>query len=385
MSFTFVDDPAQLPMLREALAGRRWIALDSEAAGFHRYSDRLCLLQITTADGTFIVDPLAIEPGEALRGPLEDPDVEILMHGADYDLRLLDRDLNVHLHGLFDTQVAASMLGESALGLAALLEKYLGIKLSKKFQRADWGRRPLPDDMLEYAAGDTMHLRDLAELLRAKLEAAGRTAWAREECRHLEEVRWGDAPAAGENGAEDPAARVKGARDLTPREVAYLREALDWRDRIAKARDKAPFRIAGDPALLELVVRRPGTTDQLAQIKGFNPQLARQEGQQLLERMARVALLPDADIVPLPRKARGGPGRPTPEIEARAEKLKDVRNRRADELGIDRGTLLPNAVLMEVARIAPRTAEELAQVEGLRRWQAEVLGEPMLAMLSRRK
>ena len=382
MSFAFVDDPAELPLLRRALESEPWLALDCEAAGFHRYSDRLCLLQISTSSATQIVDPLALDPRAALRGPLEDPDIEVLMHGADYDLRLLDRDLGVGLRGLFDTQVAAALLGENSLGLAALLERHLGVKLSKKFQRADWARRPLPGDMMEYAASDTMHLRELADLLRTRLNQVGRLAWALDECRFLEEARW-----EGERSdeVEDPVVRVRGARDLTPREVAFLREALSWRDGIARERDKAPFRIAGDPALLETVVRRPGTTGQLAEVRGFNRALASQEGQDLLERMARVALLPEEEIVPYPRRARIGPGRLTPEAEERAVRLKEIRNRRADELGIDRGTLLPNAVLFEIARREPHSPDQLDAVPGLRHWQAEALGEALLATLNKRR
>jgi ribonuclease D len=382
MSFALVDDPAELPLLRRALASEPWLALDCEAAGFHRYSDRLCLLQISTSSATQIVDPLAFDPGDALRGPLEDPAIEVLMHGADYDLRLLDRDLSVSLRGLFDTQVAAALLGENSLGLAALLELHLGVKLSKKFQRADWARRPLPADMLEYAASDTIHLRELADLLRARLDQAGRLTWALDECRFLEEARWESKPG---DDLEDPVARVRGARDLTPREVAFLREALAWRDKIARTRDKAPFRIAGDQALLEVVVRRPGTPDQLAEVRGFSRALASQEGQDLLERMARVALLPDGEIVPYPRRASTGTSRPSPDTEERALRLKEVRNRRADELGIDRGTLLPNAVLLEIARLEPRSPDELDMVPGLRRWQAEALGETLLATLNKRK
>ena len=382
MSFVFVDDPAELPLLGRALASEPWLALDCEAAGFHRYSDRLCLLQISASSATHIVDPLAFDPGDALRGPLEDPAIEVLMHGADYDLRLLDRDLGVGLRGLFDTQVAAALLGESSLGLAALLERHLGVKLSKKFQRADWARRPLPDDMLEYAASDTIHLRKLADLLRARLDEAGRLAWALDECRFLEEARW-----EGERSdeIEDPVARVRGARDLTPREVAFLREALAWRDSIARTRDKAPFRIAGDQALLGVVVRRPGTPGQLAEVRGFSRALASQEGQDLLERMARVALLPDGEIVPYPRRACTGPSRPSPDAEERAVRLKEVRNRRADELGIDRGTLLPNAVLFEIARREPRSPDELDAVPGLRPWQVDALGESLLATLNKRR
>ncbi|HCR03879.1 MAG TPA: hypothetical protein DIU18_01680 [Gemmatimonadetes bacterium] len=382
MSFALVDDPTDLPLLQRALASEPWLALDCEAAGFHRYSDRLCLLQISTSGATHIVDPLAFDPGDTLRGPLEDPAIEVLMHGADYDLRLLDRDLSVRLRGLFDTQVAAALLGERSLGLAALLELHLGVKLSKKFQRSDWARRPLPEDMLEYAASDTIHLRELADLLRARLDQAGRMTWVLDECRFLEEARWEGDPG---DDLEDPVTRVRGARDLTPREVALLREALIWRDKIARARDKAPFRVAGDQALLEVVVRRPGTPDQLAEVRGFNRALASQEGQDLLERMARVALLPDGYIVPYPRRTGTGTGRPAPDTEERALRLKEARNRRADDLGIDRGTLLSNAVLFEIARLEPRSPDELDMVPGLRHWQAEVLGETLLATLNKRK
>jgi ribonuclease D len=378
MIFNLIDDPADLAPLRRALAQERWIALDCEAAGFHRYSDRLCLLQVSTAEATVIIDSLAFDPGDALRGPLGDPAVEVVMHGADYDLRLLDRDLGARVRGLFDTQVAAALLGESAIGLAALLEQYFGVKLSKKHQRADWARRPLPDDMLAYAAADTMHLRALADLLKDKLREIGRLEWALEECRLLEETRWLEEP------DEDPVVRVKGARDLGPREVTALREALAWRDRIAKARDRAPFRVAGDQALLEVVVRQPRTPDALSEVKGMNPALARQEGEELVERLARVAALPEADLAGYPRRPRNGPGRMPPDVDERAERLKQVRNRRADELKIDRGTMLPNAVLLEVARLEPRSGDELAAVPGMRKWQAEVLGEALIATLGKK-
>jgi ribonuclease D len=378
MSFILVDSPTDLSKLAQALASEPRIALDCEAAGFHRYSDRLCLLQISTAKANWIVDPLAFDPSEALRGPLGDPSVEILMHGADYDLRLLDRDLEIAVHGLFDSQVAAALLGESGLGLAALLETHLGIKLSKKHQRADWARRPLPADMLEYAAADTRHLRELADVLRDRLIKADRLEWALEECRALEDTRW-----EGGDG-EDPVARVRGARDLGPREVAALREALAWRDEIARERDRAPFRVAGDQALLDAVVRRPRTAAELGEVKGLSPALAKQSGQELIDRFDRVAALPERELVPYPRRSRTGPGRPPPDVDERAERLKQVRNRRADELKIDRGTLLPNAVLLEIARTSPTTEAELRAVPGLRRWQAEVLGEPLLAVLNRR-
>jgi ribonuclease D len=381
MSFTHVQDLSQSDGLARDLKLATRIALDCEAAGFHRYSDRLCLLQITTERGTYVIDALAFHPGDLLRPALEDPSVEVVMHGADYDLRLLDRDLGIRLRGLFDTQIAAAILGEPALGLQALLESRLGVSLSKKYQRADWAERPLSEGMLDYAAADTRHLTGLADRLAADLGAKGRTAWAEEECRMLEESA--TAPRE-EEPPEDPVVRVKGARDLTPREVTALRSLLEWRDALARERDRAPFRIVGDSPLLEAVLARPVDVHQLAAIKGFPSALARSDGDALLERLDHVAQLPDSELRGFPRPTRRGPPRPPPEVEALADRLKGARNRRADELGLDRGTLLPNATILAIAGDAPRNEEALVRVDGMRRWQVEAAGAVLLAVLNRR-
>ncbi len=377
MPFQYIDREQDAEPLARALDSQKPFALDCEAAGFHRYSDRLCLVQVTTAGGEdFILDALAFDVGTVLKGPLEDPEVPVLMHGADYDLRLLDRDVGVSLRGLVDTQVAASLLGESALGLAALLQKHLDIRLAKKYQRADWAKRPLPHEMLDYAASDTRYLHELVGRLQDALTSTGRMSWAQEEYRNLEAVRWED------SGDDDPVSRVKAARDLTVREVALLREALEWRDDIARAQDRAPFRIASDQVLIDVVQARPESTGELARTKGMNDRLAHEYGAKLLERLARIDELADDAIVGLPRRPRGsGPGRPPPEVEELAERLKRVRNQRAADLGIDRGTLLPNAALVEIARVAPRSADDLSSVAGLRQWQLEVVGPGLLEVL----
>jgi ribonuclease D len=382
MPYVHITDEVQAAGLREDLHRSRRFALDCEAAGFHRYSDRLCLLQVTTDAATYIVDPLAFDVTDVFRGPLEDPDVEIVMHGADYDLRLLDRDVGIRMQGLFDTQVAASILGESALGLQALLEGRLGVTLSKKYQRADWAERPLNDGMLEYAADDTRYLMKLADLLVADLAAANRTTWAFEECRALEANALSKPT---DDTPEDPVTRVKGARDLSPREVHALREALDWRDGLARERDKAPFRIVGDPPLLEAVLRRPLDTRELADIKGFPSGLARSDGDGLLRRFDAVAQLPDDQLRPYPRNARRGPGRPPPEVEALAERLKAARNKRASAVGLDRGTLLPNALVTAVATEAPADLETMRKIEGIRGWQVEVVGPALLEILGKQR
>lgn len=364
-------------MAAEVLAEEPSLALDCEAAGFHRYSDRLCLVQVSTPSGRdLVLDPLEVELAELLRGPLEDPGKTVYMHGGDYDLRLLDRDLAINPRGVFDTQIAASLLGLPSLGLAALLEEHFEVRLSKKYQRADWARRPLESGMLEYAAADTRYLHELADILRSQLREAGREAWAEEEFRLMEEIRWSSEPPG------DPVTRVKGARKLPPRVVERLRAALRWRDELAKEQDRAPFRIAPDSALLAIAIDPPLSSRDLGSVKGLNPRVADRYGDELFDALGRVDALPEADLEGYPRLRGGGPGRPTPETEELAEALKGRRNRVAQELGLDRGVLLSNAVVLEIAREAPTSPEGLLAVPGVKRWQVDVIGPELLSVLA---
>jgi len=376
MNLELIDTRDRAEAVVASLVDEPSLALDCEAAGFHRYSDRLCLVQISTPEGRdVILDPLAVELGDLLRPLLENPDQTLYMHGGDYDFRLLDRDLGINPRGVFDTQIAASLLGVDGIGLASLLEAHFDVRLSKKYQRADWAQRPLERGMLEYAAADTRYLHELASRLQRRLEEAGRLEWAREEFRLMEEIRW------TVDETEDPVSRVKGAHRLDDRVVARLREALAWRDDLAREQDRAPFRIAPDSALVRAAEERPRSPNELAGLKGMNPRTARQEGQDLLDRMARIDALPDGEVKGYPPRERNGPGRPPPEVEELASRLKTVRNRVAEELGLDRGVLFPNASLLDVAREAPSTEEGFRNVEGVKGWQATVVAPAMLPIL----
>jgi ribonuclease D len=374
MTIRLISHSGALSELGEGLAGQSRVAVDLEAAGFHRYSDRVCLLQVTSGGQDFIVDTLAVDASDVLRGPLESPTVTVLLHGGDYDLRLLDRDLDLHPVKLFDTQTAAALLGEPSLGLAALLEKYLDVHVSKKYQRADWAKRPLPDDMLDYAASDTRHLHKLADLLAERLDAVGRRSWAEEESALMETLRWNT------DGDVDPVTRIKGVRNFELRDVALLREAWLWRDEIAQARDRAPFRVAGDPVLLEVVRERPRDVSVLARISGFSPQLAERSGRELLDRLQQTDRLDDSELVGYP-SGPVGPRRPPPAVEEVANRLKSVRNEVAEALGIARGVLMSNTLILEIANVYPRSSEELEGVAGVRRWQSETLADRFLAVL----
>lgn len=373
---TYIDNTKSLERLERSLAGGD-IAVDCEAAGYHRYSDRLCLLQLSTPSGTFVLDPLAVDLAASLKPVLEDTARRALMHGGSYDLRLLRRDLGIEVPRLFDTQVAASFLGEPAIGLQALLEKHLGIRVAKKFQRADWARRPLPREMVAYAAGDTRHLHRLAAVLEERLGNAGRLGWAEEECSRLVE----DAANSGEREPPpDPVTRVKGARRLGPRAVTALREAIAWRDRIARARDRAAFRVASDAALLEAVTTQPASLKELRDVRGFPRRLATTDGQSLLAALGAVSRMATSDLSPYP-ESRKGRGRPTLEEEATFDRLNSVRNEVAAKLGLERGRVMANHVLREVVAAGPESLAELGAVRGVRRWQVEVLGGELLQAL----
>jgi ribonuclease D len=296
------------------------------------------------------------------------------MHGADYDLRLLDRDLGIRVRGLFDTQAAASLLGASSIGLAALLEERLDVRLAKEHQRADWAQRPLPDELLAYAASDTQHLLPLGKLLAKELEEMGRDEWAEEEFRALEEIRW-------EEDDSDPVTRVKRARHLSPRQVMALRSALEWRDTIARRRDRAPFRVVGDAVLLAVVQDPPPSVEALGALKGMSPRLAKQEGKNLLDALRRLEALPEEEVQPHPRWNRNGFGRPTPEEEAAADRIRSLRTTRSEELGLERGVLLSNGQISAIVRARPRNLEALRTLDGIRRWQADLLGEEILRLL----
>jgi ribonuclease D len=317
---------------------------------------------------------MAVDPSTVLAPILEDPSIEVVMHGADFDIRLLQRDLGIGLKGLFDTQIAATLLGARAFGLASLLEEHLGVKLSKKHQRADWAQRPLPEAFLEYAADDTRHLLALAEILSERLRSLGRDAWAEEEFRAQESIEWVE-------DSTDPVTRLKAARHMTPRQVTSLRTALAWRDEIARMRDRAPFRVVGDQVLLSIIGEQPEGVEELASLKGMSPRLARRHGGDLLRRLRAVDGLDESGLQPYPRPPQNGPGRATPEEEALMDAVRTLRSQRAEEIGLDKGVLLSNALITMIVRTMPDSLSALNDLPGVRAWQMELLGEDILSIL----
>ena len=346
------------------------LAVDTEAASFHRFTDRVYLLQISSRDETAIVDPLAVESLAPLAGVLADPAVEVVFHDADYDLRLIDREYGYRAANIFDTRIAAQLLNEPGVGLAALLEKYLGVRLDKRFQRADWSARPLSPPMLEYAASDTRHLPELRDILRVQLEARGRLSWAEEEFALLDRIRW--SPPNGEPGY----LRLKGAKALKGRELAILRELYEWREGVAQRSDRATFRILNNEPMLMMARQPPADMAALKAISGIGGDQAERRGTEILAAVKRGLEIPERDLPRIDRPPR----RPfDPAFEARLERLKAARNRLAVELDLAPGVLCPNGTLEAIARTNPASMAALAELPEVRRWQLREIGEQLLA------
>jgi ribonuclease D len=371
---SYVKTPAELAALVRRAAREPEIAVDTEAASFHRFVDRVYLIQLSTRHETAVIDPLTVGDLGGFGTLLADQAVEVVFHDADYDLRILDRDRGIRARRIFDTRIAAQLLGEPSIGLAALLEKYAGVQLDKKYQRADWSRRPLPREMLEYAALDTHYLLPLRDRFRSDLEARGRLTWAEEEFQRLESLRW--TPPAG-NG--DAAFRIKGARTLSRRGLAVLQHLWHWRDDIAAELDRASFRVLSNEALILLAETPPRDIDALKSSRGVSSRLVEQRGPALLAAIEAGLAVADRD---LPRFPRGARRTSDPDFERHVDRLKDVRNAAAIHLGLDPGVLCPKGTLEAVARARPGTPAALADVAEMRRCQVEVLGSAFLQALA---
>jgi len=371
---SLVASAAELERALTELSRELLLAVDTEAASFHRYYDRVYLVQLSSRSRTVIIDPLAVGELGRLGAILADADVEVVFHDADYDLRLLDQQYGFRARRIFDTRIAAQLLNEPGIGLAALLEKYLAISLDKRFQRADWSIRPLSRDMLRYAADDTRHLPALRDILRDRLTSLGRLSWAEEEFSLLEEVRWGSS-----DGEEPGYLRVKGAKLLRGRSLAALRELYQWRDETAARADRAAFRIINTEPLLEIAKTLPTDVTALRAIRGVGQDLVERRGRDILAAVRRALELPEQELPRVERRTRRVAD---PAFDARVEQLKAKRNELAIRLNLAPGVLCPNATLEAIARAVPRSLEELRAIPGVRRWQVETAGQDLLAAMS---
>ncbi len=359
------DQPA-LDAAMERVAAQPAIAVDTEADSLHSYFDKVCLIQISIPDEDLIIDPLRKLDLSRFGAILADPSITKVLHGADYDLRILNRDFGFTIANLIDTSLCAQLLGYEAFGLAALLERHFGLKVNKTHQRADWSMRPLPPDMLDYAATDTRHLIALAAKLREELEALGRWEWAREEFARLEAVRFVDKDDDGE-----PFRRLKGIGSFDRRSLAVVRALHQWRDALARKADRPPFKIIGNDVLIDVAKEKPQTREELNALKSISSYHRGRYAGELVRIVREAMALPEEE---LPERAESKHWIRDKALEARIEKLKKMRDVVAKDLKIDPAVLAPRHVLAAVATIQPKEITDLDQIPAMRGWQKALLG-----------
>ena len=371
-----ITDAARLEAVVDLASRHDRVAVDLESNSFHRYPERVCLVQLAVGDDAYLVDPLAVEDVSPLGRLLENASVEKVFHSADYDVRSLDRDWGFRVRGLFDTSIAAAFTGAERLGLAAVLKEHLDVDIpkSKKLQRADWTLRPLSDEMLRYAAADVLHLARLREVLHGKLKKLGRTGWVEEETERLAAVRH------SEPDPEWGFLSIKGSRDLDGRGLAVLRSLHDFREKEARRRDRPPFKILSDAVLVTLAAE---PSADLMRVKGIGPYAYRRNSSGV-----RGAIREGLRAAPVKRPRPRPSGRPRlsrADREAAAKRLrllKQWRLEHANHLKLDPGLLWPAASLERLS-VEPRAFDDEAKSDGVRRWQLRELGQSLKALAAR--
>ena len=246
-----INTDAKLAAFLPAVKSAAWLALDTEADSLHAYPEKVCLIQISTVAGDQLVDPLAGINLDPLLDALNEH--ELIMHGADYDLRLLEKHHQFTPSAIFDTMLAARLLGERQFGLSSLVEKFLGVKLDKGSQKADWARRPLTEKMATYARNDTHYLKPLADKLKVALGEKGRLDWHRESCARLIVDCSQPQPVDG-----DSVWRIKGSSRLNRSALAVLRALWRWREDEAIAANRPPFFILDHEKMVSLATAAAG-------------------------------------------------------------------------------------------------------------------------------
>ncbi|HEX9407960.1 MAG TPA: ribonuclease D [Thermoanaerobaculia bacterium] len=367
----WIDTQAPFDGAMKRVAAQPKVAVDTEADSLHSYFDKVCLIQISIPGEDLVIDPLRKIDLSAFGAILANERITKVLHGGDYDLRILNRDFGFTIANVIDTMICAQFLGYDAIGLAALLERYFAVTVDKTHQRADWAMRPLPRVMLEYAASDTRHLIELADTMRGELLEIGRWEWAQEEFARLATIRFSEREDNGEGFR-----RLKGINAFDRRSLAIVRALYDWRDEMARAADRPPFKIFGNDLILEVARAKAGTVEALNGIKGLSPAHRRRYEREILRRVREALALPEEM---LPEKNEAKQWSRDKAVESRVSRLKDVRDKKAKELKLDPGVLAPRHVLTAIATIG-----DLDHIPAMREWQKRVLGEAFIQALGTR-
>lgn len=371
-SYLKINSLTDLEKFAGQLEKQRIIGVDLEADSMYHFKEKVCLIQIATQHATAVIDPLQVKNLSVLKPVFRRGDIQKVFHGADYDVRSLYRDFKININNLFDTELACRFLGFKESGLDAVLTKRYNVHLNKKYQRKDWSKRPLPEEMIDYAAADVHYLIPLAKSLQQELKHKGRLSWVQEECAHLSKVR----PAT--NDAGPLFLGFKGAGKLDPRSLAALEALLRLRKKIAQHHDQPLFRIMGNKSILTIAETRPQSIKKLLKTEALGSKQIERYGKDVVAAVKTALRIPAKDLPKYPRKTAPM----VPAIVAkRVKELRRWRDRLAKKLEIDPSIICTKALISAIAVQKPVGLSGLSRIKELKTWQANGFGDDIIGIL----
>jgi ribonuclease D len=375
--FEFVDRPERLEAAIGLMRGTAALAVDTEADSMHSFFEKVCLVQLATDRGdAFVVDPLALKVLGDMASIFADTATVKVFHGADFDVMSLRRDFAFEFRGIFDTMIAGQLLGDEKLSLRDYVIRFFGVTLEKAHTTCDWAKRPLEPSQLEYSYHDVAYLVPLMDIQRTRLAEADLVEEAQIEFDRLARRE----PAKKEF---DPHAWIKidGARELGPIQQAALARLFALRDKHARSLDRPPFKVVSNDTMVRMVRAMRGAADGIRSLKGVSSYVSGRMGKEIAE--AFEAAEKEGAPPPRPRQAKSSD--PMRRLDMTAQKrlglLKDWRNEASQRTKVTTMAILPNYAMFEVARLRPKTVDELAVIPGVGAKRAERWGREILAAM----
>jgi len=372
ITYKMINTRNELENLIGAIENEKAVGVDLEADSMYHFKEKVCLIQMAAGNINVVIDPLVIKDLSPLKPIFKRSDICKIFHGADYDVRSFYRDFRITVHNLFDTELASRFLGFPETGLEAVLKKKFAVTLDKKFQRKDWSRRPLPPDMIAYAAEDARYLLPLAQGLKAELDERNRLGWVNEECEYLSRVRpitVNDQPLY---------LNFKGAGKLDSRSLAVLENLLGFRREVARRKDKPLFRIFGNRSLMELAGKKPLNLKQLEKTRALSSRQISMYGREMLAAIQGAMNLPAEELPVYPRKKSP---RISLAVAGRVKALRNWRDKQVQKLAIDPALICNKALMSTIAVQKPLNLSELAAVKEMKNWQRKEFGQDIVKVL----
>ncbi len=364
----WVDTPQGLLETTRILSGEKRIAVDTESNSLHAYQEQVCLIQFSIPGYDYLIDPMALPDISPLSAIFASDRIEKIFHASEYDVICLKRDYGIEFNRLFDTMVAARILGIHEVGLNNLLNTEFGINLDKRLQKANWGRRPLPEEYLAYARMDTHYLMELRDVLEDKLRAAGLWELAQEDFARMTRTT---VPA--ENKIEDEIWRIHGARDLNPEDAAVFLHLLLWREEAANKANRPPFKIISNEQLLMIAQSKTCQMGTLRHKIRLSPYQLNKFAETIISVVEKGRKSSPLDP---PRQHVSDPA-----FRKRLDRLKIFRKTAAEKMKVESDVILPRDLLYDLAQDPPRHWEDFSLRMLQYPWRYRTYGEQIFSAI----